>query len=195
MEGIQLKKLFIGFDLDGVILNRISTFGDIAQGIAPFPSNWLYEQTFDQLIENGTITRELYNRVLQVMYNDLFKGILHLHPYKSAITYLEKIRDDDHICLGVTNLRDKALLMVDHIRERHFSWMEIVSVRSIDKTIGTLGMDVFVDNSPEKLRLLNHIPHRILHSYAYHTEDDKKGFIDAPSWEEIYQSIKKIANN
>lgn len=190
------RKLKIGLDFDGVIADSAP--------LKPLTAKRMFgidipSESFNRkyLVEAGYITTGQYDELQMAVFHDWDVG-QHMEPVAGAIEYIQLLLREEYLVQVISNRSGKSVLVAKRWMAKHGIDLEIVGVGygvSKSPAACNLGLDVFIDDDFEKLRLLQGI---VPNLFLLHWERSREVVLNQVasrvfSWTEFYLMIQELA--
>lgn len=186
------RKLNIGFDFDDVIAYSHETKSKLTQSLFGIyiPPN---EFRKDLILAEKILTAEQYFQMGRILFTQEHE----INPVPDAIETLRVLRTDGYD-IKIVSSRDAE----GKTLQPAINWLKKYNVDiplfgtgyGNSKLEAVRGLDLFVDDDPEKLEpLIGIVPHILFYKWAHNSHKiPPSGVVEVSSWKEIYDYISHI---
>lgn len=190
----MIKKINIGLDLDGVIIDHTQNKIKIAKS---FGFDIKKEETQSEVLKT-ILPEDKYKKLQRIIYGKL---TLNSPPINSSLKTLQKLTKDNNYNFFIISRRKKRKQDVISARRwlKKYQIFKIIPEENVffvteekDKNIycRKLKIKIYLDDKIKALKLISSVPFRIFFNpfKASNNED----FLEIKSWKEFPKLLKKI---
>lgn len=183
----------IGLDFNGVIVDwgKLTCEGARELYSVDIP---LEKSRKEMIVGEGYLTEEQYVE-LQLTLNRTREFGSRMEPLYGALYYISRLIEDGHKVIVVTSRSMPALAIAKEWSSERGLYLDFISVGyGVSKADAAQGLDLFVDDSLEKLKQLKGIvPHRYLFSWSYNAHEDEGEVAQRiGSWKGLYDTVRAL---